>query len=298
MVQKGSCADAVMSLPEGIVVTSPKAEVKWICGENPEKSDSLIPMTVLYDAAGQQCWITVTEEFSTRSLLLDGCEEGAMRLDSEEPVFAYLWFHKCSHLADSPVRRALVLGAGAFTAAKCLALDYPQADIDAVDLEPALEPVARKFFRLDQVEFSRIRFYGMPAEEFLKTASPGSYDFIFDDLFDGFQHVPESARSANHLRLLRAALSPAGICVKNMIWDPLSANARAACAELRQCWALTLSNHLVLAMGNPERGHNVLLLAATAEDALTWPGAKERLASAGLPAQVLAGVIASSHLAR
>ena len=117
-------------------------------------------MTVLYDAAGQQCWITVTEEFSTRSLLLDGCEEGAMRLDSEEPVFAYLWFHKCSHLAPSPrpllrgergrgeggspIRRALVLGAGAFTAAKCLALDYPQADIDVVDLEPALEPVARR----------------------------------------------------------------------------------------------------------------------------------------------------------
>src|SRR5207244_8823611 len=188
--------------------------------------------------------------------------------------------------------------AGAFTAAKCLALDYPQADIDAVDLEPALEPVARKFFRLDQIEFSRIHFHGMLAEEFLKTVSPGAYQFILDDLFDGFQHVPASARNADHLRLLRAALSPGGICVKNVIWDPRSANARVACSELRAAWELTFPNRLVLAMGNPARGHNVLLLAATAEDALTWPGVKERLASAGLPAEVLAGVIASSHFLR
>src|SRR6516164_6911138 len=132
-------------------------------------------MTTLHDAAGQQCWITVTEEFSTRALLLDGCEEGAMRLDSEEPVFAYLWFYKCSHLTSLPVRRALMLGAGAFTAAKCLALDFPKAEIDAVDLEPDLEAIGRKFFRLDQPEFSRIRFHGMPAEEFLKTAKPNSY---------------------------------------------------------------------------------------------------------------------------
>jgi spermidine synthase len=247
-------------------------------------------MTALYDAAGQRCWITVTEEFSTRSLLLDGCEEGAMRLDSEEPVFAYLWFHKCSHLLGSPVRRALVLGAGAFTAAKCLAMDYPQADIDAVDLEPDLELIGLKFFRMDQAEFSRIRFHGMLAEEFLKTARPGCYDFIFDDLFDGFQHVPESALSADHLRSLRAALSPGGICVKNMIWDPLSANARATCSELRECWALTLPNHLVLAMGNPERGHNSLLVGAVSQDTLTWPAVKETLASAGFPAAVLDGI--------
>jgi spermidine synthase len=259
-------------------------------------------MTTLYDAAGQQCWITVTEEFSTRSLLLDGCEEGAMQLDSEEPVFAYLWFHKCSHLARSSVRRALVLGAGAFTAAKCLALDHSEADINAVDLEPDLGSIGRKFFRLDQPEFSRIHFHGIPAEEFLKTSShsplggegrvrgPGCYDFIFDDLFDGFQHVPESARSADHLRSLRAALSPGGICVKNMIWDPLSANARTACAELREAWTQTWPNRLTLAMGNPIRGHNVLLLGTTAEDAFDWPLVKERLASAELPAAIMNGI--------
>jgi spermidine synthase len=253
-------------------------------------------MTTLYDAAGKTCWITVTEEYSTRTLLLDGCEEGAMRLDSEEPVFAYLWFHKCSHLAKAPVRKASVLGAGAFTAAKCLALDYPAADIDAVDLESGLEAIARQFFRLNQAEFTRIRFHGMPAEEFLRAVQPGSYDFIFDDLFDGFQHVPEAAISGDHLRQLRAALSPGGVCVKNMIWDPHSANTRAACTEFRECWMETWANHLVLAMGNPEKGHNFLLLGSKEGDELAWPAANEKLHGAGIPAPIMAGICPKDKL--
>jgi hypothetical protein len=76
-----------------------------------------------------------------------------MALDSELPVFHYLWFHKLRHLIGLPLRRALVLGAGAFTAAKCLAIDYPDAVIDAVDEEPELEAIARRFFRLDQPQW-------------------------------------------------------------------------------------------------------------------------------------------------
>jgi spermidine synthase len=247
-------------------------------------------MATLYDAAGKTCWITVTQEFSTRSLLLDGCEEGAMRLDSEEPVFAYLWFHKCSHLADTPVRKALVLGAGAGTTAKCLALDYPQADVHAVDLEPDLEMIARKFFRLDQVEFARVSFHGIAAEEFLKTVPPASYDFIFDDLFDGFQHVPDSARTPAHLEMLRSALSPAGICVKNVIWDPFSANSRAACAEVQSHWLKCFPGNLGLAIGNPEKGHNFILIGATVNGSLAWPSAKEKLDQAGMPKAILDGI--------
>jgi spermidine synthase len=247
-------------------------------------------MTTLYDAAGQKCWITVTEESSTRYLLLNGCEEGAMRSDSEEPVFAYLWFHKCSYLVHGPIRHALVLGAGAFTAAKCLALDYPQADIDAVDLEPDLESIGRRFFRLESAEYSRIRFHGMPAEDSLKTVRPGIYDFIFDDLFDGFQHVPDSAQTADHVHMLRLALSAGGICAKNMIWDPLSANTRAACNEVRLRWAESFPNHLPLAMGDPERGHNFLILGSPAWKTLAWPIARERLGRAGIPRSILDGI--------
>ena len=84
------------------------------------------------------------------------------------------------------------LGTGSFTASKNLAFDHPDAHIDTVDSEPQLEEIARKFFRLEGASFARIVFHGQSAEEYL-ASSPQPCDFIFDDIFDGFQHVPLSS---------------------------------------------------------------------------------------------------------
>src|SRR5262249_30909030 len=174
-------------------------------------------MSTLLERVGTSCRITVTEEGGVRYLYLDGCEEGAMFLDSEDPVFNYLWFHKASYLAR-PVCRALVLGAGAFTAAKCLAIDHADATIDVVDLEPELLAVGRQFFRLDEPRYHGIRFTGLAAENAMPRL-PGSYDFIFDDLFDGFEHVPEATRGPAHAARTAQLLSDSGIAIKNLIWD-------------------------------------------------------------------------------
>ena len=150
-----------------------------------------------------------------------------MDRNSENPVFLYLWFHHCSLLAARP-RRLLVLGAGAFTAPKCLALDHPDADIDAVDIEPELGPIAREYFRLGEPTFQRIQFHGMASEAFLQAAKP-PYDFVFDDLFDGFQHVPDASRTREHFQHVRGVLGDDAVLVKNVIWSPLP--DAAACAE-------------------------------------------------------------------
>jgi len=96
------------------------------------------------------------------------------------------------------------------------------------------------------------------------------------------------------LDMLRSSLSPGGICVKNMIWDPFSANARAACTELRESWTKSFPNYLGLAMGDPERGHNFLLVGAATDGVLAWPVAKEKLGRAGVPGSILDGIHLSS----
>jgi spermidine synthase len=242
-------------------------------------------MPILHDAAGRTCQLTVLETNGARYLLLNGCEEGAMRLATEEPVFHYLWFHKCSVLGKCPVRRALVLGAGAFTAPKCLALDHPEADIDAVDLEPELQPLARTYFRLDQPAFARVRFHGVPAEQFLADERE-PYDFIFDDLFDGFQHVPDTARTPEHIKRLGAVLAEAGVCVKNLIWDPRSLATQAACTATAAAWRETFPRHVQIALGHPPAGHNLLLLGTRACQPFDEPLIGRCLSAAGLPEYV------------
>jgi spermidine synthase len=241
-------------------------------------------MNVLHDAPGSCRWITVREAGSTRYLELDGCEEGAMDLHGEEPVFQYLWLYRLSSLAKT-VRRALVLGAGAFTAAKCLALAHPGADIEAVDVEAELGTIARQFFRLDQPEFSRVHFHGITAEKYL-AASPEPFDFIFDDLFAGFAHVPEASRTREYFQQLHRAVAAGGVCVKNVIWDPHSADARSACAEAFAAMKATFADCGILCLGPEHRGHNRLLIGAT--EPVPWAELIPRLGAAGVPETVMA----------
>jgi spermidine synthase len=243
---------------------------------------------VLYDAAGRVRWITVCENAATRYLLLDGCEEGAMSLHDEAPVFNYLWFHKCSHLATHGVGRALVLGAGAFTAAKCLALDHPGAMIATVDEEADLDSVGRRFFGMDQPAFRNIRFHGEAAETYL-TKTHQKYDFIFDDLFDGFQHVPKAGRGMEHVDRLRSVLSDGGVCIKNVIWSPTRADTRAAYDDTSAAWARRFAVRAVVVLGDPTGGHNRILIGWADAKSTDWPPALVRLAEMGVPMHVLAG---------
>jgi spermidine synthase len=241
---------------------------------------------LLHDGPGSLRWITVSESESIRYLELDGCEEGAMDLFTEEPVFHYLWFHKASRLVQHPARRALVLGAGAFTAAKCLALDHPEAIIDAVDAETQLGAIARQYFRLERPEFVRVVFHGKLAEDYLSSASE-QCDFVFDDLFDGFQHVPHASLAREHFQHLRRLLRDGGVCVKNLIWDPRTADTRAACEEATAALREAFPHHTVLALGPEHRGHNRMLFGFTepiaGEDLIT------RLRAAGMCETVLDG---------
>jgi spermidine synthase len=243
-------------------------------------------MRVLYDAPGTHGWITINEEHGTRSLLLNGCEEGAMALATDEPVFNYAWLHKCSWLIGRPLRRALVLGAGAFSVPKCLAIDFPSAEIDAVDAEGELAAIARRFFRLDLPAFGRIYFHGCLAETFLADR-PAPYDFIYDDLFDGFQHVPLMGRSAEHVHRLHDALAGGGICLKNLIWNPLIADTRSACTEVMDAWRATFPEHAAIVLGDPDGGHNLLLLGAATSFAFDWTQTRQSLVAAGVPGRVL-----------
>lgn len=243
-------------------------------------------MHILHDDLGQHCRITVRDNGDTRTLELDGCEEGAMRLSSEDPVFNYLWFHKCSVLAAAPLRRALVLGAGAFTAAKCLALEHPDAVVDVVDIEPDLETIARRFFRLEQPPYRNIRFHGMAAEQFLGQTRE-RYDFVFDDLFDGFQHVPWRSRTREHFEQMKQVVSAGGVCIKNVIFNPLAADTRAACDDTLAALRETFPHHAVLALAEPWRGQNKILLGMLRPPPLPWPELPLRLRAAGMPAEIV-----------
>jgi spermidine synthase len=250
-------------------------------------------MTTLLECVGAHCRITVTEEGGVRYLYLDGCEEGAMFVDSEDPVFNYLWFHKASQLAR-PVRRALVLGAGAFTAAKCLAIDHGDAAIDVVDLEPELLSVGRQFFNLAAPRYRSVSFIGERAEIALPRLAP-SYDFIFDDLFDGFEHVPEATRGAAHVCRLGELLADDGIAIKNLIWDRKNPDTVDACSRMADAWRPRFAWSMEVLLGHPGSGHNRILLGAKKPRGYDWAALSDLLLGLGIPRMVISSASVESR---
>jgi hypothetical protein len=113
---------------------------------------------------------------------------------------------------------------------------------------------------------------------------------VFDDLFDGFQHVPPSCQSSAHFQQIRQSLRPGGICVKNLIWDPRSTDTCAACDEAYAALCSAFPHHALLRLGPEHRGHNRLLLGLTEPLGFALDEMGMRLRLAGVPEELAAAV--------
>jgi hypothetical protein len=91
----------------------------------------------------------------------------------------------------------------------------------------------------------------------------------------------------DYLSRLRSALTAGGACLKNLIWDPRSAEARASCAATVAAWHSVFDSSLQIALGNPATGHNRLLLGWRQQKPTSWTALRIRLAQAGIPPEIL-----------
>jgi len=115
-------------------------------------------------------------------------------------------------LCEEP-RRVLVVGLGGGTLPMFLHKHYPKAAIDAVDIDPDVVDVARRFFNFRDDEFMRAHV-GDGRKFIEQTRQP--YDVIFLDAF-GSDSVPPHLTTQEFLRAVRSALKPDGVVVGN-VW--------------------------------------------------------------------------------
>jgi spermidine synthase len=116
-------------------------------------------------------------------------------------------------LAEQP-RRMLVIGVGGGTLPMFLRKHYPDATIDAVDIDPQVIDVARRFlgFRED----ATLRAHAADGRAFVEAVRE-PYDIIFLDAFAS-DSLPAHLTTLEFLQVVRRALTPSGVVVAN-IWD-------------------------------------------------------------------------------
>jgi spermidine synthase len=158
--------------------------------------------------------ITVSDEGQIRYLRLDNYWQSAR--DQTAPlrtVFAYTDYLHLPILFDPGFRRVLFVGMGGGTAPGRFHHDYPQAQIEVVEIDPAVAAKARRFFGLPSD--ARLRVTIMDGRLWLRRATE-RYDLIIQDTYL-IDTIPFHLATREFYQEAAARLNPHGVMASNVI---------------------------------------------------------------------------------
>ena len=177
--------------------------------------------TVLYDKPSKYNNIIVTED--EEGLRVLRFEKGGARQTIAKPGhpqylgFAYTKVAFVGLALAQETQRMMIVGVGGGTMPVFLRHYYPKAEIDAVDIDPDVVHVAKKYFGLREDE--RLKVHVGDGRAFVEAARE-PYDVVFLDAF-GTRNVPPHLTTVEFMRAVRRAVKPSGVVVWN-IWGRVS----------------------------------------------------------------------------
>ena len=137
-------------------------------------------------------------------------------------VFEYLKRYDRMFQAGIPIRRVLVLGCGGYDYPEHLIAHHPDVVVDAVEIDPAITAIARRYFFLDRIieEYDaeasgRLNLICDDALAYL-LASDRRYDAIVNDTFDAGT-PPAHLTTAEFAKAVRDHLNPRGVYLTNIV---------------------------------------------------------------------------------
>ena len=150
-------------------------------------------------------------DMATRSLLLDGAIQGGQMWGvSAYPFTEYQNY--LSYLYHPRAKSALLLGLGAGILAKQLV--RRGLEVTAVELEPAIGDVARRYFGLP----GSVHLLYEDARTYLNRAGKTHFDLVFLDVYAG-ENIPWYLTTSEAMLLIKNILNPGGrLIINTMTW--------------------------------------------------------------------------------
>jgi spermidine synthase len=149
-----------------------------------------------------------------RYLRFDSTFQSAMELDDPyATVFEYTDYLQLGLAYAPTARRVLFIGLGGGSAVKRMWRDFPSLRLHAVEIDPDVVRVARRWFQLPRD--SRLEVTAQDGRRFLQTHDE-RWDVIVVDAYFA-DSIPFHLATAQFFELVRSRLSPGGVVVSNVI---------------------------------------------------------------------------------
>jgi len=144
----------------------------------------------------------------TRQIYLDSTLEGIATIGS---ITSYL--PGVTNLANeiTEIKSALIIGGGAFTTPRYFKKVFPDATIDAIELDPDVVKYGYEYMELD----SQINVYIGDGRNVLRSLNK-EYDLIFNDAFRGFKNIPSHMTTVQFNKLVKTKLTKNGVYAINV----------------------------------------------------------------------------------
>ena len=158
--------------------------------------------------------IMVAEYGGTRHLKFDDTEQSTISVD--DPWNLDLLYTRTMALAfafQPQPAKVLAIGLGGGSLPKRIVHDYPEVVLDAVEIDPEVVAVARRFFEVP--DDPRLRLRVMDGRRFIREAD-GLYDLIFLDAYNS-DTIPFHLTTSEFYRELEEHLGPGGFVCSNII---------------------------------------------------------------------------------
>jgi len=162
---------------------------------------------VVYEAYGERCMTFGSVEALGR--------QTCYALDNpQRMVFNYTRMMMGALFVNPAPKRILIVGLGGGTLPSALAALLPQAEIDVVEIDPAVLRVAEDYFRF--APSPRLRVHAADGRAYVEqmVREKRQYDLVMLDAFD-FNYIPRHLMTQEFLEQTKRILAPNGVLAAN-----------------------------------------------------------------------------------
>ncbi|MBT4916941.1 fused MFS/spermidine synthase [Candidatus Peregrinibacteria bacterium] len=173
------------------------------------------------DSDYNRIWIYEDKDYYTnspiRNLQINSNNSSSMFIEDEkknELVYPYTKFYRLAEHFAPNLETGLMIGGAAYSYPKDFLLNFPEATLDVVEIDPALTEIAKEHFELEENE--RLNIYHEDGRIFLNN-SEKKYDVIFGDAFSGGYSIPYHLTTIEAVQKIYDALNENGVALVNII---------------------------------------------------------------------------------